>query len=155
MLSASPGRADGVPMDSVPCKGLQGHQLPGPVASHGTVQVVMGTPELRGGHGKPSSGAPLQGKQDASSFSDTIPFFGSIQEFSIIPWCLTNKLFTSKLYIQQNVIPAICNGLLNPTSPYELEGTGEKVFLLQSLAALLGLVFREGSMAGWEIGQVS
>lgn len=85
MLRASPGRADGVPMDSVPCKGLQGHQLPGPVASHGTVQVVMGTPELRGGHGKPSSGAPLQGKQDASSFSDTIPFFGSIQEFSIIP----------------------------------------------------------------------
>lgn len=54
-------------------------------------------------------------------------------------------LFTSKLYGQQNATPAACNGLLNPMSlKREWEGLREKTILLQSLAALLGLVLWGG-----------
>lgn len=58
-------------------------------------------------------------------------------------------LFTSKLYGQQNVTPAVCNGLLNPMSlKREWEGFSEKTILLQSLAALLGLVLW-GGLNSW------
>lgn len=60
---------------------------------------------------------------------------------------------TSKLYRQQTVTPSVCNVLLNQMSlKREWEEPGEKtILLLHCLAQFL----REGSTAGWDIGQIS
>lgn len=121
--------AHGVPTDSVQRKGLHGHQLSGPVVSH------WDNAERRWAN------------LVTSSFPATISLFSSVQKFSIIPRCLMGELFTSVLYGQQNVTPAVCNGLLSPMSlKREWEGTVEKTVLLQSLAvsSLVGLSFWGG-----------